>query len=625
MDRPSADSEKGLARSHDENYSSPQQSIDTLAKEYAIASSSVGIAMADLKGKLFYANAAFLRTLGVENSKDIIGKKVLDIASNKEIAAKGLKAVKESGSWSTDVIRRMDGKSFNERIVANVVTDASGQPCCMMACILDMTEHIRMEEVLHESEEKFRTLTELSPYMIYIMNMDGLIYINKKCEEVMGCTREEAYSPDFDFMSFVAPEYRDTIAGVFSAHRNNNEEPPLEFALITRDGKRIDAILNTRLITFDGEKAAMGTVIDVTRLKETEKELRQLNERLGLAYDASGAGAWDWDITSDHIEWSPKMFELLGLNSQQTTASFEAWETVLHPEDREGATSGMNRALEEHIPLINESRVVLPNGQIRWINALGKGIYDENNQPVRMIGICIDITDHKKIEELKDEFIGMVSHELRTPLTVIMGSLRVAQSQGISAEEINALLKEATLSSEDLSHILENLIELSRYQSNRLTLNKDRINIASFVREFARVNAGFINEHKLSLDISEGLPDVEVDKVRIQQILHNLIENAAKYSPANTEIGISVNQKKENIVIAVSDQGKGISPEDQSRLFEPFERLEENLSTRPGLGLGLLVCRRLVEAHGGKIWVESEPGKGSTFYFNLLLDSTSLP
>ena len=149
------------ARSRGKNYFSLRKSRDTRAKEYAIASSSVGTALADLEGNLFYANAAFLKIWGVSNDRDIIGKNILDLAGNKELAAKGLKAIKESGSWSADaVIRRMDGSNFNEHIVTNLVTDASGQPFCLMASILDTTERTRMEEALRESEAKYSTLVE---------------------------------------------------------------------------------------------------------------------------------------------------------------------------------------------------------------------------------------------------------------------------------------------------------------------------------------------------------------------------------------------------------------------------------------------------------------------------------
>jgi signal transduction histidine kinase len=128
------------------------------------------------------------------------------------------------------------------------------------------------------------------------------------------------------------------------------------------------------------------------------------------------------------------------------------------------------------------------------------------------------------------------------------------------------------------------------------------------------------DSHKLSLDIAEYLPPVKADRLRLEQVLRNLVDNATKYSPSGTEIHVSVRgEDGDCLVIGVKDQGKGISRDEQSKLFQSFERLAETSTTKPGLGLGLLVCRRLVEAHGGEIWVESELGKGSTFWFTLPL------
>ena len=230
-----------------------------------------------------------------------------------------------------------------------------------------------------------------------------------------------------------------------------------------------------------------------------------------------------------------------------------------------------------------------------------------------------DMTERKRIEKIKDEFIGMVSHELRTPLTIFMGSVQVALDDKISEAERKELLQEAAASAENLSHILENLIELSRYQSNRLTLSKEKADIRTLIRDVIRSEKGQLQRRRILVDITNKLPEVEADKVRLQQILRNLLENAAKYSPENTDMRVSVRREDEHLLIGINDQGKGIPHEDQEKLFMPFERLHETQVTKGGLGLGLLVCRRLIEAHGGKIWVESEPGKGSTFWFTLSL------
>ena len=253
-------------------------------------------------------------------------------------------------------------------------------------------------------------------------------------------------------------------------------------------------------------------------------------------------------------------------------------------------------------------------GQGRYVEvqaySLGKG---------RFAHIVRDISERKKAEQLKDEFIGMVSHELRTPLTVLVGAVKVAMSAGITAEDLRSLLQDAAVSGDALSDLLDNLVELSRFQASRLTLNRSMVDVRELIGDALEKERALAPDHRFEAVVPGGLPHIQADPVRLHQVLHNLLDNAVKYSPPNTRVQVRVSVTRDGnlLTIGVVDQGKGLSQEEQGRLFLPFERLAETSLTNPGLGLGLLVCRRLVEAHGGRIWVESEPGKGSTFWFTL--------
>lgn len=144
----------------------------------------------------------------------------------------------------------------------------------------EIAEHEKAEEALKESEEKFKSLAEHSPNMIFINNKRRIVYVNRKCEEIIGYTREEYYSPDFNFFTLIAPEYRDLIKGNYSRHMKGEEVPPYEYALIAKDGRRIEAILSTKLINYGGEKAILGTITDITERKQTEEVVHKANERL---------------------------------------------------------------------------------------------------------------------------------------------------------------------------------------------------------------------------------------------------------------------------------------------------------------------------------------------------------
>ncbi len=263
------------------------------------------------------------------------------------------------------------------------------------------------------------------------------------------------------------------------------------------------------------------------------------------------------------------------------------------------------------------------DGSSAWINLSVRPIRDKDGQVIASRSEVVDITEHKRLDQMKDDFIGLVSHELRSPMTVITGAINtvLTESERLSPAETRQLLKDAALESESLSHMLGNLLELSRVQANRLSLFTEAISIRKVMEDTVDNIKRRSPAQRFITDLPKKLPPVYADELRMERILYNLLENAVKYSPQGGDITVSVRVEKEHLVIGVSDQGVGISASDQARLFEPFQRLEESRpNVTGGVGLGLLVCRRLVEAHGGQIWVESEPGQGATFFFSLPLN-----
>ena len=169
-----------------------------------------------------------------------------------------------------------------------------------------------------------------------------------------------------------------------------------------------------------------------------------------------------------------------------------------------------------------------------------------------------------------------------------------------------------------MADIVDNLVELSRWQANRLMLRAEPLDIAQVVLKEVARNSGKSDSHRLVADVGPGLPPVNADRTRIEHVLDNLIDNAIKYSPQGGEVRVSAKRQDGDIVVSVHDQGIGIGLEDQAKLFDAFQILD--VASRVGIqgtGLGLVVCRRLVEAHGGRIWVESQTGKGSVFSFTL--------
>ena len=350
--------------------------------------------------------------------------------------------------------------------------------------------------------------------------------------------------------------------------------------------------------------------------KQTEARLRESDQRLRWALRASNSGAWDWDLETGEAWWSPEMYRLWGVAPGTVMGMDNSLGNIV-PGDRERVSHAVEEAIAKHIDYQCEYRITHAERGERWINSLGHAVYDITGKAVRMLGISLDITEHKKIENIKDEFIGLVSHELRTPMTVLAGSLHVALLPNITPDERAQMLRDALHSSEQLAQILDNLVELSRHQSGRLRLTVEQTDVRDLIRRIIDGEEHTLEEFNVSVTLADGLPSMSLDQVRVRQILRNLLSNAAKYSPAGSEIRVEARQSQGNIIISVADQGKGMTEAEKARLFQPFERLGESSTTSAGLGLGLLVCKRLVDAHGGEIWVESEPKQGSCFYFTL--------
>jgi len=190
-------------------------------------------------------------------------------------------------------------------------------------------------------------------------------------------------------------------------------------------------------------------------------------------------------------------------------------------------------------------------------------------------------------------------------------------SDGISPKDLRELLQNAAEGTESLAEILENMLELSRYQANRLQLELRRVNVPTITAKVIKKLEQQGITQAITTEFPIDLPHVNADKVRLERVLYNLIENAAKYSPANSTIEVSCRVDNDFLTTDVIDHGEGLSQEDQDKLFESFRRLKTARATTSGIGLGLVVCKRLIEAQGGWIKVQSKTGKGSTFSFGL--------
>jgi PAS domain S-box-containing protein len=354
-------------------------------------------------------------------------------------------------------------------------------------------------------------------------------------------------------------------------------------------------------------------------LQESEERYRDLYEEAPNAYFSVGADGYIKRANR-------RARELLGYSGDELVGQPVSNLYADTPNGKARAQEVFQRFLAGEEILDEELEMRRADGSRVWVSLSVRPIYDAEGQVIASRSMVADITERKKLDQLKDDFIGLVSHELRSPMTVITGAINtvLTEAERLSPEETRQLLRDAALEAELLSNLLGNLLELSRVQASRLVLHAEATNVSKIIQDAVDKIKRQSPVHQFVVDTLRKIPPLYADPLRLERILYNLLENAVKYSPQGGEIRVSVRRKKEHLVFGVSDQGIGISPADQAKLFAPFQRLEE---FRPdgvrGAGLGLLVCRRLVEAHGGRIWVESELGQGSTFFFTMPLSQGS--
>jgi PAS domain S-box-containing protein len=480
----------------------------------------------------------------------------------------------------------------------------------------DVTNRKQAEQALQESERDLNRAQAVAHIGSWRLDLqrDQLLW-SDETYRIFGIPEGTPMTYE-TFLSSVHPDDREYVNQKWAAALRG-EPYDIEHRIIVDD--KVKWVRERAELEFDlkGElKGGFGTVQDVTERKQADEDLRETKDYLENLIDYANAPIIVWNPKLEITRFN-RAFERLTRYSADEALGNKV--DILFPDDsrvesmkhiRE-ATSGERWEVVE-IPIRHKDGTVYI---LLWNSAT---IYaPDGTTPLATIAQGQDITERKKVEQLKDEFIGLVSHELRTPLTVISGSLRTAMSEGVSQEDVRELLQNAVEGADSLAAILENMLELSRYQAGRLQLRIEPVRIADVVQNVTEELKRQGISHQFLIDIPKKLPPVEADPVRVERILFNLMENAAKYSPEDSKIKVSSRMQGGFIVTRIIDHGSGISSDDQPKIFELFQRLETSQRLTKGAGLGLVVCKRLVEAQSGWIKVDSELGKGSTFSFAL--------
>jgi PAS domain S-box-containing protein len=377
----------------------------------------------------------------------------------------------------------------------------------------------------------------------------------------------------------------------------------------------------------------MHQVEQVIESKQAEDALRRSEAGLRLALDAGEMGSWEWNIRTGDIRWSENLERIHGLPPGSFAGTFDAYQTLIHPDDRAGVLDAIRRSVDNHADYEVEFRSAQSAGGVRWMQGKGKVLTDEQGVPSRMIGVCMDVTKRKRAEEAileadrrKDEFLAMISHELRNPLSAILNASELlGRRTGVPDAASSKTLTVIRRQTEQLTRIVDDLLDISRLNAGKLTLERTALDLAGLVDRCIKELGGrrLFEQHRLELGL-ESAP-VNGDAARLEQVVTNLLTNALKYTPAGGTIAVKVETEGGEAFLSVKDTGVGIAPELLPRIFDLFVQSARALDRRDGgLGVGLSIVRRLVEAHGGRADATSDgPNRGAEFVVRLPLVATS--
>ncbi len=406
-------------------------------------------------------------------------------------------------------------------------------------------------------------------------------------------------------------------------------------------------------------KAKVAVFVDLYRknneLLAQEAEMKVKINQLAEAQWLAHIGSWEWDITSDTIEWSDELYRILGLGPQEFEASYEKYLKFIHPDDRENVDRIIQQAKKDHLPFNFYHKLVRDDGETRIANSIGKVIVEYSGKILKLTSTVQDITEQKQAEEKalklieeknlaqrekevaeesaksKQRFLSNMSHEIRTPLNSIIGFTNVVLKTELS-EKQKEYLNAIKLSSDSLIVLINDILDLAKVDAGKMTFEKAPFKIIESIDSVLYLFETKLTEKNLKLETNydADIPPVIVgDAVRLHQIIMNLVSNAIKFT-SRGKISVSlklVSQTEENCTIEfkVSDTGIGIPKEKLKSIFSAFQQATTD-TTRlyGGTGLGLAIVKQLVKAQEGEISVESKEGEGTAFIFKLSFGKTNV-
>ena len=472
---------------------------------------------------------------------------------------------------------------------------------------------------------------------VFIMDVETLrfIYVNQGAAQRLGYTKDELYGIGLLDINplFTEASVRELVAPLLDGTRDS-----VTFSSMHRDksGATIPVEILLQYMAPEEEPPRIVAVVrDVSERIETERALRESDERLRRSQSFANIGTWDWNIQTGELYWSERIPTLFGYAEGELDTTYENFLKAVHPDDRQAVIDAVNACIDTGAEYNIEHRCVWPNGEMRWLLERGDVVRDKDGQPLRMLGVVQDITELKQVESelvaardeaeranrAKSEFLSSMSHELRTPLNAIMGFAQLFNYDFSATQQHKQTAGEIYRAGKHLRTLIDDILDLAKIESGSFEVSLEQVSIARVVQECLTLIGPLAERRGVTLEIIPrqwGDVSVLADQTRLKQVVLNLLSNAVKYNRVQGKVAVSFGRHNDELArICVSDTGIGIASQDMKHLFKPFSRLVSEQSDIEGSGIGLSITKQFVELMQGDIGVESEAGKGSRFWVDL--------
>ncbi|WP_312245470.1 CHASE domain-containing protein [Stutzerimonas nitrititolerans] len=359
------------------------------------------------------------------------------------------------------------------------------------------------------------------------------------------------------------------------------------------------------------------------RIRENKRALQLSEERLSLALKGSNDGLWDLNLAADIFYASPRTWHMLGYQPGELQLSTRLWEQVLVAEDLPRTRAQLAQTMLSRLDqFTSELRFRHKDGRTVPVLVRGYIQRDAQGQPLRISGTSMDLTEHKRIEQMKNEFVSTVSHELRTPLTSISGALGLINGGALGdvPPAMQQMLEIAHRNSQRLGHLINDLLDMEKIAAGKMSFDMHEHSLRQLLEEALASNQAFAAQLGVNCVLREAVDvQVWVDASRLQQVLGNFLSNAIKYTPEGGEVSLHCSvPDATHVRISVTDQGPGIAAEFRARVFEKFAQADASDSRQKGgTGLGLAITKEFIERMGGKVGFDTAEGQGTTFWCEL--------